>query len=267
MRTDMTGPEDRSAKLAALSLDALETRNRILGEADRLFRVYGYSKTTVADIAEACRMSPANVYRFFASKSAINNAICERVIADDETALVGISRLPLPASERLTRMVIELNRRSMENFIENKKVHEMVTVALEERWEAIRAHIHRVSDLFATRNPGRHRQRRVSPAGRQARGRMRQHGHRAAASSHDAGAMHGRPREADAIRDGGLHHQSPEIATSAQALRGVHVMRLESDKNQISSVNNGYLRCPHAVLPWRWWPCWPAARARRPSRK
>ena len=147
----MIGPQDdRSAKVAALSLDALETRNRILGEADRLFRVYGYSKTTVADIAEACRMSPANVYRFFASKSAINNAICERVIADDETALVGISRLPLPASERLKRMVIELNRRSMENFIENKKVHEMVTVALEERWESIRAHIHRVSDLFGT---------------------------------------------------------------------------------------------------------------------
>src|SRR6476659_8464670 len=105
----MVGPDDRSAKLAVLSLDALETRNWILGEADRLFRVYGYSKTTVADIAEACRMSPAHVYRFFPSKSAINNAICERVIADDETALVGISRLPLPASERITRMVIELN--------------------------------------------------------------------------------------------------------------------------------------------------------------
>ena len=147
----MIGPQDdRSAKVAALSLDALETRNRILGEADRLFRVYGYSKTTVADIAEACRMSSANVYRFFASKSAINNAICERVIADDETALAGISRLPLSASDRLTRMVIELNRRSMENFIENKKVHEMVAVALEERWESIRAHIHRVSDLFGT---------------------------------------------------------------------------------------------------------------------
>ena len=147
----MIGPQDdRSARVAALSLDALETRNRILAEADRLFRVYGYSKTTVADIAEACRMSAANVYRFFASKSAINNAICERVITDDETALMGISRLPLPAAERLKRMVIELNRRSMENFIENKKVHEMVMVALEERWEAIRAHIHRVSDLFGT---------------------------------------------------------------------------------------------------------------------
>jgi AcrR family transcriptional regulator len=142
--------DDRSARLATLSLDALQTRDRILAEAERLFRVYGYSKTTVADIAEACRMSPANVYRFFASKSAINNAICERVIADDEAALIGISRLPLSASDRLKRLVIELNRRSMENFIENKKVHEMVMVALEERWDAIRAHIHRVSDLIAT---------------------------------------------------------------------------------------------------------------------
>jgi AcrR family transcriptional regulator len=135
--------------LAALSLDALETRKRILAEAERLFRVYGYSKTTVADIADACRMSPANVYRFFASKSAVNNAICERFIGEDEAALIGIARLPLRATDRLKRLLIELNRRSVENFMDNKKVHEMVMVALEERWEAIKAHIHRVSDLVA----------------------------------------------------------------------------------------------------------------------
>src|SRR5262245_65895013 len=92
--------EDRSAKLAALSRDALETRTRILVEAERLFRVYGYSKTTVADIAEACRMSPANVYRFFESKSAINNTLCERFIAECEQALRDIVRLRLPAGER-----------------------------------------------------------------------------------------------------------------------------------------------------------------------
>jgi AcrR family transcriptional regulator len=142
--------DERSAKLAMLSADAVETRKRILLEAERLFRVYGYAKTTVADIAEACRMSPANVYRFFASKSAINNAICERIIAEDEEALIGIARLPLAASERIRRLIIELNRRSMENFIDKKKVHEMVMVALEERWEAIRAHIHRVSNLIGT---------------------------------------------------------------------------------------------------------------------
>ena len=140
--------EDRTARLATLSLEALETRNRILEEAERLFRVYGYSKTTVADIAQACRMSPANVYRFFTSKSAINNAICERIIAEDEESLKGIARLPIPASERITRLVVELNRRSLQNFIDNKKVHEMVMVALEERWEAIREHIHRTRDIF-----------------------------------------------------------------------------------------------------------------------
>jgi AcrR family transcriptional regulator len=142
--------ETKSAKLAASSLDAQETRKRIVSEAERLFRVYGYSKTTVADIAEACRMSPANVYRFFESKSAINNAICERCLAEGKEALVAIARLPLPAAERLKMFIIELNRRSLENLIDKKKVHEMVMVAMEERWEAIRAHIDRVTDLIAT---------------------------------------------------------------------------------------------------------------------
>jgi AcrR family transcriptional regulator len=142
--------DTRSAKQSASSLDAQETRKRMLAEAERLFRVYGYSKTTVADIAEACRMSSANIYRFFESKSAINNAICERCLAEGEAALVGIARLPLPASERLKRFIIELNRRSLEDLIDKKKVHEMVMVAMDERWEAIRAHIHRVSDLVAT---------------------------------------------------------------------------------------------------------------------
>jgi AcrR family transcriptional regulator len=142
--------DTRSAKQAALSLDAQETRKRILAEAERLFRVYGYSKTTVADIAEACRMSPANVYRFFESKSAINNAICERMLGEIDEALGAIARLPVAAPERLKRFILELNRWSMENLIDKKKVHEMVMVAMDERWEAIQAHIHRISDLLAT---------------------------------------------------------------------------------------------------------------------
>jgi AcrR family transcriptional regulator len=145
----MAAAQDRAGRPATPSFDVLETRDRILTEAQRLFLSYGYAKTTVADIAEACRMSPANVYRFFASKSAINNAICERIIADDEEAASRIARAPLAASERVRQLVLELHRRSMANFIDNKKVHEMVMVALEERWEAIQAHIHRVRDLFA----------------------------------------------------------------------------------------------------------------------
>jgi Bacterial regulatory proteins, tetR family len=43
-------------------------------DAERLFRQIGFQKTTVADIARELHMSPANVYRFFAAKSEINEA-------------------------------------------------------------------------------------------------------------------------------------------------------------------------------------------------
>ena len=71
-----TRTDDRRADRTPQSADAQETRKRILDEARGLFRTYGYAKTTVADIAQACGMSPANVYRFFASKAAINDTIC-----------------------------------------------------------------------------------------------------------------------------------------------------------------------------------------------
>src|SRR5438045_368287 len=52
-----------------------DTRERILVVAERLFRQSGYQKTTVADIAKELRMSPANVYRFFGSKKAIDEGV------------------------------------------------------------------------------------------------------------------------------------------------------------------------------------------------
>lgn len=128
---------------------AIDTRNRILEEAERLFRVYGYSKTTVADIADACGMSSSNVYRFFASKAAINEAICERIIANLEGRLFNILRLPRPASERLRLFIHELHRYTVEMLLDDKKVHDMVTAAMEEQWGTILAHLDRTTALIA----------------------------------------------------------------------------------------------------------------------
>ena len=50
---------------------AEETRERIARTAEELFRRMGFAKTAVADIASELGMSPANVYRFFPSKTAI----------------------------------------------------------------------------------------------------------------------------------------------------------------------------------------------------
>jgi AcrR family transcriptional regulator len=122
-----------------------DTRTRILTEAERLFRHYGYGKTTIADISEACGMSAANVYRFFPSKSALMEAICGRLIADEERRLFEIVRMPIPAAERLTIFIKEIHRHTLENLLDHRKVHEMVVVAMEEQWMAIRSHLDRVA--------------------------------------------------------------------------------------------------------------------------
>ncbi len=126
-----------------------DTRTRILTEAERLFRIYGYTKTTVADIAKTCRMSPANVYRFFASKAAINEAICELWLVELETHVAGIARADVSARERLRRLLLEGHRFSQSRFLGESKVHEMVTVAMDEHWAVIQSHIERVTQWIA----------------------------------------------------------------------------------------------------------------------
>ena len=59
--------------------DSDEARRRILEAAEEQFRRVGYHRTSVADIAAQLGMSPANIYRFFPSRDAINESICGRV--------------------------------------------------------------------------------------------------------------------------------------------------------------------------------------------
>lgn len=125
-----------------------DQRARILGEAERLFRHYGYSKTTMADIAEACQMSPANLYRFFASKSDLMEAICTQIIGEQERQLDNIVRSDGSASRRMERFIQQIHEHTLENFLDNRKVHEMVVVAMEERWHAIKAHLDRVCSMM-----------------------------------------------------------------------------------------------------------------------
>lgn len=125
-----------------------ETSERILLEAERLFRHYGYAKTTMADIADACQMSPANLYRFFASKSALMEGICSRVTGEAERRFLQVVNADEPASRRLERMAEEMYRNTLENLLDHRKVHEMVVVAMEQQWGAVKAHLDRVCKMI-----------------------------------------------------------------------------------------------------------------------
>jgi AcrR family transcriptional regulator len=121
----------------------------ILEVAERLFREIGYRKTTVADIAKALRMSSANVYRFFESKKAINEAVAERLMAEMEADLSAIvTRSSAPAAERFREFVRALNGISTERFTTERRMHEMVEVAMAESWEVVHRHIARVDDML-----------------------------------------------------------------------------------------------------------------------
>lgn len=117
-----------------------ETRERIVEVADALFRQIGYNKTAVADIAAELRMSPANIYRFFSSKDAIVEAICQRCLNDLEGKVWAIARSADPASERVERMFLEILTYHKENNLSEQKVKDIVLAAIEHSWDVIRNH-------------------------------------------------------------------------------------------------------------------------------
>ena len=130
---------------ASLEAAAPTTRCRILATAERFFREIGYQKTTVADIAKTLGMSPANVYRFFDSKKAINEAVVERVTREVEALSAGIAVAPgLSADQRVAEIIRELHRDCIERCKDNPRIHEMVEAAMSESWGVCRHHIDRI---------------------------------------------------------------------------------------------------------------------------
>jgi AcrR family transcriptional regulator len=127
-----------------------DTRERILVEAERLFREIGYQKTTVADIAKTLRMSPANVYRFFDSKKAIHEGVARGLMGGVEDAAQAIATRPGSAASRLREMMTAIHRMNCERYLGDSKLHEMVEVAMEESWEVCVAHMERITQAIGS---------------------------------------------------------------------------------------------------------------------
>jgi AcrR family transcriptional regulator len=126
-----------------------KAREHILDAAEALFRRIGYSKTTVADIAAALSMSSANVYRFFPSKGAINDALCRRMLGELHVMADEVASGPGSPSRRLEELIIAIHLHSKARFTDQQTVHEMVLVAMQENWDACEAHVQHMEALFA----------------------------------------------------------------------------------------------------------------------
>ncbi|MEO1041050.1 MAG: TetR/AcrR family transcriptional regulator [Pseudomonadota bacterium] len=120
-----------------LNLSETETRDLILDEAGRLFTEIGYDKTTVADIARACGFSSANVHRVFGTKSRINRAMAKRKLQGQLADARRIAFSEESAAMQLAAFYRSVHRMTLNTFTERRRVHHMVTAAIEERWEEV----------------------------------------------------------------------------------------------------------------------------------
>jgi AcrR family transcriptional regulator len=121
-------------------------RPRIVQAAIRLHREIGFKKTTVADIARAASMSPANVYRFFPSKHAIEEAVVADLL-EQVSAAATLAARGGSAIERLTaalRAISQLHERRLEN---DSKQHELVAAAVRENWAVALSYADRIRGL------------------------------------------------------------------------------------------------------------------------
>ena len=125
-----------------------ETRSCILFTAWELFRQLG-TRTTVADIAQKLGMSSANVYRFYPSKQALSEAVCETLLAEVLKAARSELDAPGPASKRIAAMMMRLHHIMRDQMTDHARAHEIVQVAMDQTWPPIVDYIHKCADMLA----------------------------------------------------------------------------------------------------------------------
>ncbi len=154
----MDGPTEAAASSGADLLPrdgvmtplAAETRQRIVEAASRLFHLYGFQKTTVADIARDLGMSPANVYRFFSSKTELVKAVTAEVTKGLITEMKAAVAAAGPSADERLKTAIRSHFEIMRcRYTSDRKIHDLLEAAMDQAWDEIETHKRDVRMLIA----------------------------------------------------------------------------------------------------------------------
>lgn len=100
--------------MARPTIDRNAVIEGLLQAAEQLIRDRGAVTVSISDIAAACGMSPANVYRYLPSRQALWEAIAERWFRELNDAMDAVMAMPLPARDKAKLFYIrrlEIKRR------------------------------------------------------------------------------------------------------------------------------------------------------------
>jgi AcrR family transcriptional regulator len=129
-----------SPKVAARGPVDHEVRDQIVAAATEHFRLYGYEKTTVSDLAKAIGFSKAYIYKFFESKQAIGELICSNCLQQIQTEVRAAVDAADTPPEKLRRMLKTLVDACLALFFEDRKLYEIAASAASGRWPATLAY-------------------------------------------------------------------------------------------------------------------------------
>jgi len=117
---------------------AENTRICILAAATQRFTQFGYNKTTMAEIAEDCDMSAANLYRFFKNKLDIGaNLACGCLDTELLETREIVQQSDRPAAERLHDVVLQILTYTHGQWANNPRMNEMVNAICEARMDIV----------------------------------------------------------------------------------------------------------------------------------
>ncbi|HEC19006.1 MAG TPA: TetR/AcrR family transcriptional regulator [Gammaproteobacteria bacterium] len=115
-----------------------ETRMTILAAASQRFTQFGYNKTTMAEIAEDCDMSAANLYRFFKNKLDIGaNLACGCLSTELLETREIIQQKDRPAADRLHDVVLQILHYTHGQWANNPRMNEMVNAICDARMDIV----------------------------------------------------------------------------------------------------------------------------------
>jgi AcrR family transcriptional regulator len=126
-----------------------DVRTQIVDAATDYFTRYGYTKTTVSDLAKAIGFSKAYIYKFFDSKQAIGEVICANRLGEMMRAVDAAVAGGTTASDRFRRMFRAFVDVGTELFFQDRKLYDIAATGAGEAWPSVKAYERYIEELIA----------------------------------------------------------------------------------------------------------------------
>jgi len=120
---------------------AVDRREEILDAAERLYDSVGFEKTTIGDVARELGMSPANLYRSFPNRRAIDDAIARRQLSVIEDGAWAVARSGGDAAQVLKQLSLVVLRETQRILLSEQRMRHLCAVAARERWPVVEAYL------------------------------------------------------------------------------------------------------------------------------